>query len=201
MSNARSAVSLAEELKQIAPGEQSSDVSKRILVALALVWHRFKGSHETGMMSDKLPRAEKVTWSPPVLSFTIERHGAFTLGSSRAELYRWEVDVDKNTATYVLCGFRQLAPPAPRLSVEPIAKSVCEAVQAGPHGDPKAFLVWRSVDEVLVKQSLFIPDNGPMQTVSGRRRRFREALIEQMREIGWTYEPTGRWIKFRRGVR
>jgi len=46
------------------------------------------------MTADKLlGRMEEVLWSPPDLTFSIERHGAAALGSSRAELQEWMIDV------------------------------------------------------------------------------------------------------------
>jgi hypothetical protein len=43
-------------------------------------------------------RAEELSWNPPILSFTIERHGATARGSSRAELHEWTVNLHEGTA-------------------------------------------------------------------------------------------------------
>jgi hypothetical protein len=45
---------------------------------LANCWHELEGAGQTAMQARKLDRAEDVSWNPPVLSFTIERHGMST---------------------------------------------------------------------------------------------------------------------------
>ena len=52
-------------------------------------------------------RMENVEWHPPILTFLIERHGGTVLGSARAELQRWTVDLDRRTATCERVGHRQ----------------------------------------------------------------------------------------------
>jgi hypothetical protein len=43
---------------------------------LAACWDEFDGADAEGMDPDKLHgRMEDISWHPPVLSFTIERHG------------------------------------------------------------------------------------------------------------------------------
>src|SRR5438445_9081548 len=80
----------------------------------------------------KLHRAEDLLWKPPFLSFTIERHGATVLGSSRAELQDWMVNLHLETARCAGGRYRQLWPTASRLYVKPIAARVLNAVQQGP---------------------------------------------------------------------
>jgi hypothetical protein len=93
---------------------------------LARCWHELDGG-ETGAMAGYklLDRMKDVTWNPPELTFTIERHGATALGSTRAELHRWTVDVQKETATCMLVGRRQLKPMQPRLDVRPLPQGFC----------------------------------------------------------------------------
>jgi hypothetical protein len=55
-----------------------------------------------------LYRAEDVAWTPPFLTFTLERHGGTVNGSSRAELHHWEVNIETGVATIVKVGRRQL---------------------------------------------------------------------------------------------
>lgn len=45
-----------------------------------------------------LSRMEQIVWEPPVLTFVIARHGGMVLGSTRAELQHWAVDLNKMTA-------------------------------------------------------------------------------------------------------
>lgn len=62
---------------------------------LAACWHEFTGSLEGGMAGHKLRgRMEHVSWDPPVLSFTIERHGSTAMGSTRAEIQKWFVNFE-----------------------------------------------------------------------------------------------------------
>src|SRR4051794_5739582 len=65
-------------------------------------WHAFVGSDNGGMEGRKLlGRMEDGAWDPPLLTFTVERHGATVLGSTRAELQKWTVDLEKRTASLV----------------------------------------------------------------------------------------------------
>jgi hypothetical protein len=57
-----------------------------------------RGADETAMEGWKVSRAEELSWNPPILSFTIERHGATARGSSRAELHEWTVTLHEGTA-------------------------------------------------------------------------------------------------------
>jgi hypothetical protein len=72
-------------------------------------------------------------WDPPVLSFTIERHSAMGMASTRAELQRWLVDIDRKTAR---CernrSYRQALPQVEGVRAEPIAKELADSVVGGP---------------------------------------------------------------------
>lgn len=70
----------------------------RVAMRLAGCWHEFARSASKRMHAGKLGRMEAVRWDPPVLSFTIERHGAMSAGSTRAELQQWRIDLDRKTA-------------------------------------------------------------------------------------------------------
>jgi hypothetical protein len=43
-------------------------------------------------------RAWRNAWDPPVLSFVVEQNSAVGMGSTRAQLQRWLVDIDRKTA-------------------------------------------------------------------------------------------------------
>ena len=62
-------------------------------------WDEFVGIDAEGMNSDKLGRTENLSWDPPCLTFEIERHGGTVLGSSRAEIHQWDLDIEEMTAT------------------------------------------------------------------------------------------------------
>ena len=83
-----------------------------LTLLLAACWGDLVGDHG-GMVGHKLPgRMEKFVWQPPTITFRIKRHGGTKPGSTRAELQRWQVDLEKKTATLVKAGHRQLLPMA-----------------------------------------------------------------------------------------
>ena len=88
-------------------------------------WAQINGGTEEGMYASKLlGRMENTPWDPPVLSFEIERHGRILLGSSRADLQRWEIDINQGSAICRVGGMHQLYPMQPGLDVKPIAKEI-----------------------------------------------------------------------------
>jgi hypothetical protein len=64
---------------------------------IAAVWDDLSGD-DGGMEAHKLSRMENPIWNPPVLTFRIERHGGTVLGSSRAVVQEWTVDLERLTA-------------------------------------------------------------------------------------------------------
>jgi len=150
----------------------------------------------------KVSRAEDLSWDPPVLSFTIERHGATVLGSSRGELHEWRVDLHEGTAHCERRRYRQLTPTAPRLDVKPIAVRVCDAVQQGPASNcdlvKKGIVVWNGDNQVSIKHGALIPGGGPQQTVAGQRRRFRSELTDRMKALGWQLVSVERLMLFKK---
>src|SRR5262245_57885057 len=76
---------------------------------LADAWHDFAGSNYAGMEGRKLldRNIEYVAWTPPLLTFTVERHGATVLGSTRAKLQEWTLDLEMRTASFVEKRHRQ----------------------------------------------------------------------------------------------
>lgn len=154
---------------------------------LAPCWGQFEGSNEEGMAAYKLWRMEDAAWNPPILEFTIERHGATAQGSTRASLQRWEVNVDCATvscdANY---GYRQVYQRQPPLNVRAIAEDLAAKIASGA-ADPS--LHWMSSSRVRVRIGEVIPSKGPKQTVQDRRKRFRAALETLLRDYGW--RPAG----------
>jgi hypothetical protein len=155
---------------------------------LAPTWPDLSGSDAEAMESWKLTRMEDPVWRPPVLSFGVERHGAIVAGgSTRAEVQTWMVDLDRSEARLGGSTRRQVRPAAPRLDVAPLVAEVVRAVVAGSDDD---CLKW-SPDRRLVTITVgrIIPAVGFQQTITGRRRRFRERLLADMRSIGWVEIP------------
>jgi hypothetical protein len=157
--------------------------------ALADCWHEFVGNDDHGMEAYKLiGRMEKVEWRPPILSFTIERHGGTVLGSTRAELHRWQINLDEITAACSVAGQRTVGPTskAVRQSVlQLVAQEIAALVQQGA-SDPR--LNWKGSDAVHVVVEQIIPTtSGFARTVQGRRKRLRQALEEVLAKDGWTH--------------
>jgi hypothetical protein len=121
---------------------------------------------------------------PPVLSFTIERHGAMSMGSTRAELQRWRVDLRRRTASCERSrSYRQVVPRAEAVRVEPIAREVADGILAG-RTDER--LKWQEEETVRVLVTRIFPrDSGYMQTITGRRNRLRAALETLLADAGW----------------
>jgi hypothetical protein len=173
---------LKKHLFALAPGEIAE--TGRVTALLAGCWHEFVGAESQRMHAGKLGRTENVRWEPPVLSFRIERHGAMGVGSTRAELQDWRVDLDRKTAQ---CesnrGYRQALPRAEGVRIEPIAEELAESIIAG-RVDQR--LKWQGGETVRVLMAKVFPyDSGYMQTVTGRRKRLRAALEPLLARNGW----------------
>jgi hypothetical protein len=161
----------------------------RLVDVLASAWDRLDRD-DRKMAAFKLNRVEAPHWSGSVLTFTVDRHGGTVLGSTRAEVQHWEVDPRAATALVVRSTHRQLYPMATRLDVRPLAAEVAALILAGANDDR---LKW-SPDRATVKVQIgrVIPaDSAARQTVTGRRRRFRSALDEELAgrwaESSWKY--------------
>ena len=126
---------LRDALHDIPHGSLDNDTAARVIGPLAKCWNQISGGQEAAMQAFKVERAEEVSWDPPLLSFTIERHGAKVLGSTRGELQSWTVNLDTLSASYTGGKYRQLTPAARKLDVKPLVARVCEAVQLGPGSD------------------------------------------------------------------
>lgn len=164
-----------------------------LITCLMPVWADLDGARDDAMEPRKLGRLENPEWLPPVLTFVVERHGGTVLGSTRADLQTWTVNLDLETATPTTSGYRQIRPRATRLDVEPLVSEVIGLVVDG--ADDKR-LKW-SADHGTVRIAVgqFIPAGGPKQTVGGRRKRFREKLERAMAEAGWAKTGPGTYMR------
>ena len=130
-----------------------------------------------------LGRMEDVTWEPPILAFAVERHGRTVAGSSRADLQGWTVNTEQKTIFCEPLGCRQVRPIQPRLKVEPLFEEIVRLIVAK-HEDDR--LQWHGDGSVKVLVSKIIPaDSAVKQTLAGRRKRFREKLVERLEAEGW----------------
>ena len=173
------------ELKSFLESQEPGRVAEvdRLTTLLAEYWCDFAGCEAEGMREDKLQRIEDPEWDPPILRFNIERHGGIVLGSSRAEIQIWELDLEKRTATCQVGGYRQQVPRSSVLDVKSLANEVAQLILMHAHD---ARLKWNDDDgSVRINIGEVISGEGPQQTVSGRRKRFRVALTERLSKEGW----------------
>ncbi len=140
--------------------------------------------NDGGMTSTKLlGRIENPVWNPPRIVFRIERHGATVMGSSRAELQEWTIDLEQRTATAETVGRRQVRPMQRRLDVQSIAEQIAAAILAG---RPDDGLKWDGEDHVRLLVGEVLPAGSAVKgTLAGRRRRLREALAGLIGAAGW----------------
>jgi hypothetical protein len=173
---------MRDYLKRLEPGP--IEVTTHLERLLAKVWDDLGG--DDGMAGQTLiGRMESVEWHPPVLSFVIEKHGGTVLGSTRAEVQQWLVDLDRQTATCEPSGHRQLNPMAKRVDVGSIADEIAQRI-VGREADDR--LRWLEDGRVRVEVGRIFPgQSGYKQTIQGRRRRFREALIKRLSTKGWVH--------------
>jgi hypothetical protein len=169
---------LRAHLATIQPGEvvDTTDLER----LLAACWEEFTG----GMAAYKLlGRMENVIWTPPNLTFTIERHGGTVMGSTRAELRHWKLNVEEETAVIVKFGHRQLKPMAQRISIKPLVESILAAIASGSGNE----LVEKHEDGTFsLNTTLIFPKGSAVKmTLEGRRKRLREAVASVLLKEGW----------------
>ena len=195
---------LTRFLKPVSPGTIPTNKSGELFQLVVASWDEFSGSADTRMEARKILRDEgpkDVTWSPPCLSFTIERHGATVLGSTRAEKQRWTLNLQRRTADHQQAGFRQVGPKAPRVNVRGLADEVSKAVQEGPSSTSRlvsnGVVVWKNDDELTVFHGKII--GGKYQrTASGRRKRFIADLKPKLMIFGWEFISVDRGLRFKK---
>ena len=150
---------------------------------LSDVWNDLAGSHDQKTTPNKLTSRplEDVIWSPPLLLFALERHGGTVNGSSRAELHRWEVDVERWQASIKSKGRRQLTKQDKKYNPASDIDAICEAVQSKVNSNGLEYRSDGSIKVVVGK--IVVASNN--QTLAARRRRFRDLLLKRMSEIGY----------------
>lgn len=148
-------------------------------------WYDFEGSGVTGMTRGKLRgRMEEVVWEPPILRFQIERHRLTVYGSTRAELYLWELNVDQKIATCEYLKRKQVVPMQPRLNVKPMAEEL--SLKITDH-QPDHRLKWNKDGSVRVLIGKVIPGESIFPaTLLNRRKRFRRCLDKLLSSQGWS---------------
>jgi hypothetical protein len=128
--------------------------------------------------------------------------GATMLGSSRADLQRWTLNLTARDAQCSKESYRQIHPASFKLNVKPIASRVCESIREGSGSNSdlvqNGVVVWKGDDEVWVYHGKLIPDDGYQQTVAGRRKRCRDELTNIMKPFGWNLLEVHRAMIFRK---
>lgn len=106
------------------------------------------------------------------------------MGSTRAEMQTWTVNVESMTAECSGGRVRQIVPTAPRFKVDPLADEVVAKVVASLDDPDLKWLDGRIKARVLVGR--IVPGEGVCkETLAGRRKRFGKALRERMAAAGW----------------
>jgi hypothetical protein len=192
-------------LRKLPHGSIPLGMRDKVLELVEESWDKFDGSNRTKMEVGKIDRDDDpmdLLWDQPKLTLTVDRHGGAVMGSTRAERQTWTLNLETLTTIQSVSGYRQLRPNSRKLDVTPIAKAVCEAVQRGPASASdlinRGIVEWRGGDEIRVKHANLIPNVGPNDTISGRRKRLREKLKSEMEAIGWEEDSVRQWITFKR---
>ncbi len=160
---------------------------------LAAAWNELVSDDGRMEAYKLLNRMEAVVWNSPILSFRIERHGGTVMGSTRAEIQHWTVDVELKTATLVKSGRRQLQPRAKPYPMKGVVAEVTEAIQKGQDDDR---LHWDRPDKVTLKTCEVFPKGSAYRmTLEARRTAFRSLVAAVLTKDGW--ERSGR-DKFQR---
>jgi hypothetical protein len=148
---------------------------------LSIYWDELDGGTATNMRAEKLWRIEQPSWVPPILEFSIERHGQTVNGSSRATVYRWCVDLEKGEAHITSEKRRQLYSMDKRLDVKPIAQGLADAI-VGSKEDAR--IAVNKNGSIRLKMGEIIPATNK-QTTAARRTRLRGQLATILAPHGW----------------
>ena len=201
---------LREYLERLPAGSIPREQYTELFALLASCWDEFRGVSDTKMGWWKVVRdggPRDLMWHPPVLSFTIERHGSLVLGSTRAEKQQWSLNLENRTGSADTVGHRQVHQPAPPVrtsEMAAMAEKVCSEIQEGPGSNSdytsRGIIAWVSPGQVDIKHGALVPPAAFQQTTSGRRKRFRSILESKMQVIGWKLDRVERTMTFRRVV-
>jgi hypothetical protein len=182
---------LVEFLNSLPAGKvpDSGKASRAICSFLSDCWDDIPGSDTGKVGSGRLDHIKQLEWNPPDLSFVILRHGGTVMGSSRAELKGWTVDVERRTAVCGPAGHRQIKPLAPRLDFTRITDEIVSAIKSG-IDDPR--LTWspqRDWVKVNLAKAIGKTPSQPKETVRGRTKNLRDRLIQILtQKLGWKRE-------------
>ncbi len=172
-------------LAQLSPGPIDHSKIGYVEELLAASWEELAADNTDMVGSKVLGRTESLTWTPPVLTFRIERHGATVMGSVYAHVQTWRINLEEGTAT---CDYpkRRLVGARDRgLKVEPIAKQIAELILTR---KKDLRLKWLGPTSVRVETSRVVPTTN-RETTTKRRRRLMNALEKELAVHGWSRVP------------
>ena len=177
------------------PIDRKTELGKQVFDGLEIVWPKLQGSGDQNTLADKLYRAEKLAWAPPLITFCLERHGGTVNGSSRAFVHFWEIDLEKRVARIARQSHRQLEKMAKKLDCSALARDIVAVIDSGANHEGFA---WDDGKQTITMSiGKLIPDTG-QQTTTARRKRFRTAFLPLMEERGWEFRPKGNVMRFSR---
>ena len=141
------------------------------------VWDKFEGSGQTKMDVGKIGRddsPEDLTWDPPDLSFTIDRHGGTVMGSTRAERQTWTLK-HRNDYSNSACKWVSTAPAEfAEVGCNSNCKGHLRGGAAGPASPSdlidQGIVEWTDNDEIRVR---------PANLISNVSRKIRSAVAEK----------------------
>lgn len=173
---------LINYLKNVDPGLILE--TQQLERVLASNWYEFEGVEIESMENWKvLYRMENVVWQPPVLSFSIERHGSYMMGGSRAQMHRWSLNLETKKAEMKVIGYRQLIKRSPNLDVNSMVDEIANIIVN--HIEDER-IKWYPDGSVRIYIGKLIPAKDTYkQTLIERRKRFKERLQQKLNESGW----------------
>ena len=171
-------------LARIGTGMLNEHETSQVEGFLAEKWDELIGESAGGMQGYKVKdRTEEMQWQPPVLGFTIERHGGTLQGSTRADMQDWEFDVVRCVANLVREWHRQLRRMNPRLDIAGIAEEIATAILER-RRDPR--LQWyRSGKSRVLSSAITGGQSVPKATREGRQKRLRKEILSRIIHHGW----------------
>jgi hypothetical protein len=149
---------------------------------LSVCWDHFAGSHDGGMKAEELiGRTQDLEWSPPRLTFNVERHAGAVNGSTTATVQYWEVSLERETAAMIESESGQIIPMGRRIDESSIAAELASAIS---EQREDARIEWVAVNRVRISTSERIPGTNGM-TTTRQRRRFVAEIEQLLQPLGW----------------
>jgi hypothetical protein len=180
---------LRQFLNELSPGCIPEDKETPLITLLQNAWDLLNPDYREDLFAYKLVRMEEPRWEPPVFSFSIERHGSTAMGSTRADIQHWTINLDTLELDCKITGYRQVTEAQPGVDVTPMADELVPyIVNKSPHD----WLQWTAKGRARVLTGKIFPDNSaPKETIVGRRRRLLRSLENQLTPLGWSRK--GAW--------